>query len=57
MSNEKKDKDEFVLNNSCCIVNMDDCIAPNWDVDCDCNLISDITGENDFYEDRGTINN
>lgn len=26
-----------------------------WDIDCDCNLLNDLTGDYGFHEDRGTI--
>ena len=30
-------------------------IPEYWDVDCDCNLLNDLTGDYGFHEDRGTI--
>ena len=29
--------------------------ANNWDIDCDCNLLNDLTGDYGFQEDRGTL--
>ena len=29
--------------------------ANNWDIDCDTNLLNDITEDYGFHEDRGTI--
>ena len=26
-----------------------------WDIDCDCNLLNDLTGDYGFQEDRGTL--
>lgn len=26
-----------------------------WDIDCDCNLLNDITGDYGFHEDRGAV--
>ena len=26
-----------------------------WDIDCDCNLLNDLTGDYGFHEDRGTL--
>ena len=26
-----------------------------WDIDCDCNLLNDLTWEYGFQEDRGTL--
>lgn len=31
--------------------------ANNWDIDCDTNLLNDITEDYGFHEDRGTIKN
>ena len=31
--------------------------ANNWDIDCDTNLLNDITKDYGFHEDRGTIKN
>ena len=30
-------------------------IPQYWDIDCDCNLLNDLTGDYGFHEDRGTI--
>lgn len=30
-------------------------VIETWDVDCDCNLLNDITDDYAFQEDRGTI--
>lgn len=26
-----------------------------WDIDCDCNLLNDLTGDYGFHEDKGTL--
>lgn len=39
------------------IVNMSNIRANNWDIDCDTNLLNDITEDYGFHEDRGTIKN
>lgn len=26
-----------------------------WDIDCDCNLLNDLSDDYGFYEDKGTI--
>jgi len=30
-------------------------IPQYWDIDCDCNLLNDLTGDYGFHEDRGTL--